>query len=99
MIKRYKIKTLTRTVRDEASVRFHVASDDYFGTLATILSLLKQDIKKSGRSDSGRLLAMLKDLENDLIFLQKNYRVSPRLQTKPKTKNKKMIPKGRLISQ
>lgn len=99
MIKKYKIKPLVWAVRDEASVRFHVASDDYFGTLATILSLLKEDIKKSRRSDSGRLLTMLKDLENDLVFLQKNYRVSLKPQTKPRTKNKKMIPKGKLISQ
>jgi hypothetical protein len=27
-----------------SSVKFHVKSDDYFGTLATILSLVKQDI-------------------------------------------------------
>lgn len=99
MLKKYKIKPIIRKVRDEASVRFHVASDDYFGTVATILSLLKQEIKKSGHADSVRLLQALKNLEDDLLFLQKNYRIALKSQIKPKAKKRKMMPKGRLISQ
>ncbi len=107
MLKKYKISGRTRLVKDEASVKFHVASDDYFGTLATILSLLEQDIKKNERPNGARLLKTLKNLESDLLFLQKNYQISiksqpskkAKPQTNPKTKNRKIIPKGRLINQ
>lgn len=99
MPKKYKIKPITSVVRDEASVKFHVASDDYFGTVATILSLLKQEIKKSGRADSTRLLQALKNLEDDLLFLQKNYRIALKSQIKPKARKRKIMPKGKLISQ
>ena len=54
----------------QKSVKFHVKSEDYFGTLATILSLIKQTpeyINKHVKS--------LDKLEKDLIFLQKEYRI------------------------
>lgn len=44
--KKYKIKPLVWFVRDETSVKFHVENDDYFGTIAAVLSLIKQQIKK-----------------------------------------------------
>lgn len=53
----------------QKSVKFHVESDDYFGTLATILSLLRQT------SSIGKGSKILKRLEKDLMFLQKNYRI------------------------
>ncbi len=52
------------------SIKFHVKSDDYFGTLATVLSLIKQtpeNIEKHTKS--------LNKLEKDLIFLQNNYTI------------------------
>lgn len=30
-------------IKDEASIKFHAEADDYFGTLATTLSLWKQE--------------------------------------------------------
>ena len=89
--KKYLIKPLVWLVKDETSVKWHVASDDYFGTLATILSLLKQQIKKSGQAAA--LKSTLDNLEKDLLYLQNNYQINP------KTKNRKRAPKGRLKSQ
>jgi hypothetical protein len=91
--KKYQIKTLTWLIRDEASVKFHIASDDYFGTIATILNLIRQEIKKGRSVNQAALDKTWKNLENDLMFLQKNYQI------KPKTKNKKISPKGKLNSQ
>lgn len=90
--KKYKITPLVWLVRDEASVRFHVKSDDYFGTIATILSLARQQAKKNGRMDR-TVLETFNNLENDLLFLQRNYQI------KPKAKNRKRTPKGKLKSQ
>jgi len=93
MTKKYQITPLVWLVRDEASVKFHVASDDYFGTIATILNLIKQQIKKGGAPDAAALNRILKNLEKDLLYLQNNYQI------KPKSKKKKITPKGKLISQ
>ena len=46
MSKKYEIKPLFLLVRDKASTKFHIKNDDYFGTIATILNLLKQEIDK-----------------------------------------------------
>ena len=89
--KKYQLKSLVWLVRDEASVKWHVASDDYFGTLATILSLLKQQLKKSDQTAA--LKTTFANVERDLLYLQANYQI------KPKTKKRKSIPKGKLKSQ
>lgn len=91
--KKYRIKPLLWLVKDEASVKFHVASDDYFGTIATVLSLVKQQIKKNSGARTTILKKTLDNVEHDLLFLQKNYQINP------KTKKKKMRPKGKLNSQ
>lgn len=91
--KKYKIKPLVWFVRDETSVKFHVENDDYFGTIAAVLSLIKQQIKKGDCANAATLNKVLKNLEEELMFLQKNYQINP------KSKNKKKIPNGRLINQ
>lgn len=53
----------------QKSVKFHIKSDDYFGTLATILSLIRQS------NDNHKNLNILKRLEKDLLFLQKKYKI------------------------
>lgn len=93
MPKKYQIKALGSFVKDEASVRFHVENDDYFGTIAAVLSLVKQQIKKDGHPNATILSKILKDLESDLLILQKEYQI------KPKNKNKNIRPKGKLINQ
>lgn len=99
MSKKYQITPRLRLIKDEASVRFHVKSEDYFGTIATVLSLLKQEIKKDRHLQTAVLVKTLKNLESDLLFLQKNYRIGLKSQSSPKIKNSKITPKGKLKSQ
>lgn len=70
----YQIKPLILLMRDEDSVRFHVKNDDYFGTIATVISLIRQKLKKEKRPNDLAVQA-LNNLEKDLMFLQKNYRI------------------------
>jgi len=93
MPRKYTITPLLWLVKDETSVKFHVLSDDYFGTIATVLSLLEQQIKKDSAGNAALLNKTLKNLKKDLLFLQKNYQI------KPKIRNRKITPKGRLKSQ
>ncbi|MFA5130818.1 MAG: hypothetical protein WC467_00140 [Patescibacteria group bacterium] len=91
--KKYKINPPVWLLKDEASVKFHVASNDYFGTAAAVLSLIKEQIKKDSRPDAAILDKILKNLETDLMLLQKNYHI------KPNSRKKNKIPKGKLKSQ
>lgn len=52
------------------NLRFHVEAGDYFGTLATILDLLRQGIVKE--KDKERVLS---DLTADLMYLQHNFTI------------------------
>lgn len=78
MPRRYHLTPIIGLLRDEASVKFHIKSDDYFGTIATVLSLLAEQIKKDRLTNAALLKTTLKNLENDLLFLQKNYRIGRR---------------------
>lgn len=89
MDKNYKINNIILLVKDEASVKFHLSQDDYFGTIATILSLLRQEIEKNPTKCLSDFQNTLNSLEKDLDWLQKNYQIIPRI----KKKNK--IPKGK----
>lgn len=99
MPKKYQLTPILHLLKDEASVKFHIKSDDYFGTIATVLDLIKQQIKKDGCADAAVLNKTLDNLENDLIFLQKNYEINLRPQISPRAKNRKSKPKGKLMSQ
>ncbi len=55
-----------------ASLKFHIDNNDYFGSLATILSLLAQKAKDSDRK-------MLEKIVANLMYLQKNYRITERI--------------------
>jgi len=104
MPKKYQLTPILHLLKDEASVKFHVQSDDYFGTIATVLNLLKQQIKKDGCDNAAVLNKTLNNLENDLMFLQKNYKINlrPKIgpdQIIPRMKNKNNKPKGKLKSQ
>lgn len=52
------------------SLKFHIKSNDYFGTLATIISLIKQDLEFNFCFN--KYIEVLNSVEKDLIFLQKN---------------------------
>lgn len=60
----------------EALLR-HIAADDYFGTVATILDLISQDKKKYSKN-SDKLVTFrktIKELKDDLVYLQNNYQI------------------------
>jgi hypothetical protein len=112
---KYTLSIKPGLLKDEASVKRHIAADDYFGTIATILSLIKQEIKKHPTKQALDMVLILKNIEEDLMFLQKNCHIhyrpigskknsSTQVKTglrhsKPKIKNINRRPKGRLISQ
>ena len=55
------------------SIESHIAADDYFGTLATVLDLLRQDmVELGGKQAHAALVGYPRD---DLLYLQQNYRI------------------------
>jgi hypothetical protein len=62
------------------TVRFHVAADDYFGTLATIISLLTHFVEESNANDPGtkKALTIMEELIGELTFMQKEFVISKR---------------------
>ena len=57
------------------SIQFHVKYNDYFGTLATVLSLLKQQEERKRFNKNKDNIQLLDNLVNDLIYLQENYQI------------------------
>jgi len=93
MTKNYKLEPLVYLVKDASSVKWHVKNDDYFGTIATVISLIRQSFKNNNRYDAAVLDKLLNNLEADLNILQKNYQINAR------AKNKNSTPNGKLKSQ
>jgi len=54
-------------------LKFHIDSNDYFGTLATILSLVRQTIGNKKSIDNN--IKTLDNIEKDLMYLQQNYKI------------------------
>jgi len=52
------------------SIAFHVENNDYFATLATVISLMRQD-KENIKNNIG----VLRNIEKDLMYLQKDYKI------------------------
>lgn len=86
----YQINPSFFVLKDEKSVSYHVKQHDYFGTLATIISLLMQNLKSDDDFIKNRKLMIktLKNLEKDLNFLQAGYNISLKAKLN-KTENKK----------
>ncbi len=60
------------------NLEFHIRSDDYFGTLATVLSTLQQVAEKNRQEMNlmyDKQNKQLQDLKSDLMWLQENYKV------------------------
>lgn len=57
-------------------IRFHIANNDYFGTLATVLDLTRQTLGKSAREQG--IAATLEALTKDLLYLQGSYDIKPK---------------------
>ena len=54
----------------------HIEQDDHFGTLATVLSMARQTLEKDMRGPKKDWhIKLLQSLEEDLMFLQKNYKI------------------------
>ncbi len=60
------------SMSDRERLEFHIECEDYFGTLATVLDLITQDEKPVTNE---RYIEILKNIKDDLIFLQKHYRI------------------------
>ena len=57
---------------NETSLQFHIESNDYFGTLATVLDLVSQDLRKKGHHRNAETLLRQRDR---LMYLQAEYRI------------------------
>ncbi|HTR19153.1 MAG TPA: hypothetical protein VMH91_04240 [Candidatus Paceibacterota bacterium] len=56
-------------------VEFHVASGDYFGTLATLMQLMADAIASGDAAAKQRCITTLKELSEDLVYLQERYAI------------------------
>ena len=54
------------------ALEFHVEVGDYFGTLATLLDLLRQGIVKNQEKEKEILAALV----GDLLYLQDHYKIT-----------------------
>ena len=53
----------------EASLQFHIEKNDFFGTAATVLDLLRQDLARRKYDRHAETLTRLRD---DLVYLQRS---------------------------
>ena len=60
-------------IKDQETVNFHVQKNDYFGSLATVIKLLQEE---SLITDQKLLRKTLKQIESDLLYLQKNFKIT-----------------------
>ena len=58
---------------NKASLRFHIENNDYFGTLATVIDLVSQDLQKNGQNRNAEILQRLRD---NLVYLQRSHRIA-----------------------
>jgi len=57
----------------EKTVSFHIKNNDYFGTLATVLDLINQDVEKNGFVK--KHADLLERKKNELLYLQSKYKI------------------------
>jgi hypothetical protein len=57
---------------NEASLQFHIEENDLFGTLATVLDLIRQDLARRRYIRHAETLTRLRD---DLVYLQRSHRI------------------------
>jgi len=66
---------------DKERLQYHLETNDYFGTLATILDLMRQTTEREGYSKENNDL--LERLRDNLVHLQSHFIINP--------KNKELI--------
>jgi hypothetical protein len=57
---------------NQTGLQFHIEENDYFGTLATVLDLVSQDLRKKGHLRNAETLLHQRDR---LMYLQSEYRI------------------------
>lgn len=55
------------------SIKFHIKSQDYFGTFATVLSLNRQNLDAG--ANKKQIAKALEHAEEQLVYLQENYKI------------------------
>jgi hypothetical protein len=63
-------------IKNEDNLKFHIESNDYFGTLATVLSLQEQNLSEHKKF---KVSEILKSKIDELMYLQKNYKIIKKL--------------------
>ena len=66
---------------NEVHLQFHIEENDYFGTLATVLDLVSQDLRKNGHRSQAETLVRLRER---LMYLHSGYRIE---KIEPNSKN------------
>ena len=67
----------------EASIQFHIEKNDFFGTLATVIDLVSQDLQKNGQNRNAEIFQRLRD---NLVYLQRSHRIA-------KLRDKRKLPR------
>jgi hypothetical protein len=57
---------------NEPSLQFHIEKNDFFGTVATVLDLVSQELRKKGHPRNAETLIRQRDR---LMHLQRGYRI------------------------
>ena len=57
---------------EQQDLDFHIRQNDYFGTLATVLDLMRQDLRRRDVRRHAETLACLRD---ELMYLQRHCRI------------------------
>ncbi len=60
----------------QKTVKFHIKSNDYFGTLTSILTIINEKKDNPDKSDIKIINRILKNVINDLIYLQNNFKIT-----------------------
>jgi len=68
---------------NDKSLQFHIEQNECFGTLATVLDLVSQDLQRKGHSSNAEMLGRVRD---QLMYLQQGYRIE-RIQPHSKIAN------------
>lgn len=59
---------------NKKSLEFHIKSNDYFGTLATVLNLIKENLNEKNLDITHKKI--LNNCINDLMYLQNNFKIT-----------------------
>lgn len=65
---------ISNVTANTKNLEFHIKSNDYFGTLATVLDLAAQ-INEESLQAINKSNRQLKNIKNNLLFLQERYRI------------------------